>query len=89
MMREIEPAAPCVVAHALGDLEAEIELRLLREHLPQATVVGRRLVADGAHQRHKLAPQIVEHGADRGRGHALLGTVDVRIGDVAVRREEA
>ncbi len=89
MMREIEPPAPRVVAHALGDLEAEIELRLLREHLPQATVVRRRLIADGAHQRHKLAPQRIEHRADRGRGHPLVRVVDVRIGDVAVRREEA
>ena len=57
-------------------------------HLPQATVVRCRLVADGAHQRHELAPQLIEHGADRGRGHPLVRAVDVRIGDVAVRREE-
>ena len=36
MVREIEPPAREVVAHALGDAQAEIELRRLGESLPQA-----------------------------------------------------
>src|ERR1043165_2539167 len=50
MMREIKPPAAHVVAHALGDLEAELELRLLREQLSQTTIVGCWLFADGARE---------------------------------------
>ena len=88
MMRQIEPAAPEVVAHALGDVQAEIELRCFGETLPQTGIVGGRLIADRAHHRDEFASQFVEQFADRRRRHTLVRVVDMRVGDVFVRREE-
>ena len=55
MVRLVQAAAVEVVAEALGDAEAEVELRLLGEGAAQAGVVGRLLRGDGAHDRHQLA----------------------------------
>ena len=88
VMREVEPAALDVIAEALCDMQGKIELCLLRKHLAQTRIVGRRLVADRIHDRHEFASQLAEHLADRRCRHALVGVVDVGIGDVLVGREE-
>ena len=88
-MRLVEPAALEVVAEARGDLEAEVELRLLgkapRRQLSSATGCSAMARTIGTSSRAQLG----EQRAHRGRRHALVGAVDQRIGDVVVGREEA
>ena len=87
MMRLVEAAAIEVVAEALDDGEAEVELRLLGEFAVQRRVGGRLLLGDGAHDGHQLGAQLLEQGAHAGDRHALVRTVDQRIGDVLVGAE--
>ncbi len=53
----------------------------------QAGIVGHRLLGDGAHDRHQLGAQLGEQRAHAGDRHALVGTVDQRVGDVRVGTE--
>ena len=50
-------------------------------------IVGRRLSANGVDERRQPALELAEQFPDRSRGHAFIGIVDVRIGDVGIRRE--
>ena len=88
MVRLVLAAALEVVAEALDDGEAERQLRRLGKRAAQAAVVGRRLLGDGAHDRHQRRAQLGEQRPHRGRRHALVGAVDQRVGDVLVGREE-
>src|SRR5260370_617373 len=51
MMRPVEPPTLEVVAHLRSDPESELELGFFAERAMQATVIRRRLVRNGAHQR--------------------------------------
>ena len=88
MMGLVEPAALEVVADPPGHGAAECELRRLVERAMQGVVGGGRLRRDRMHDRHQLAAQLGEQGAHRCGGHALVGAVDQRIGDVRIGRKE-
>ena len=89
MMGLVQPAAFEVVADLADHGAAECELRRLVERPVQGVVVGRGLRRDRVHDRHQLAAQLGEQGADRCGGHAFVGAVDQGIGDVRIGREEA
>ncbi len=85
----VDPPAREIITEPPNHGVAEIELRRLRKRAVQAVVVGRRLIADRAHDRDELAPQVGEQRADRLGRHADVVVVDHRIGDVLPRGVEA
>ena len=87
MMRKVKPATVEIVAQALSDIQGKFKLGCFGKSLPQAGVVGDRLLANRTHHRGKLAFELAEEFEDRCRGHTLIGIVDVRISDVLVRRK--
>ena len=54
----VEPPALEVVAHLLGDRQAEAELGSLAEGAAQTVVIHRWLIADCTHQGNELATQL-------------------------------
>ncbi len=76
-----------VVPQPLDDLQAKAPLPGLREPLPQARVVGRRLAGDGLDDRHQLPAQLGKEGPQRRGFHAIVGLIDQRIGDVLIAGE--
>src|SRR5215469_11866016 len=67
MTGEVEPAALEIVAETLRNMQGKIELRWFGKSLPQNGVIHRGLLTDRMHQGDKLAFELVEQGADRGR----------------------
>ena len=84
VVRLVEAAAIEVVAEALDHGDGEVELRLLREICRAAPRRRPALFGDGSHDGHQLGAQLLEEGAYAGDRHALVRTVDQRIGDVLV-----
>ena len=84
----IEAASIKVVANPFDHEEAKSKLFSLAKGPAQTCVVCRRFTAYGLHDRHQLASQLRKQRADRSRRHALVGIVNVRVGDMLVRSEE-
>ena len=89
MAGEIEPAALEIIADPLGGKLGEFQLLGLRKIPANAAIIHLGLRADRIEQRHEPALEFAEQFADRRRGHALVGIVDMRIGNVRIRREKA
>ncbi len=60
MMGLVDPPAREIIAEPPNDGIAEVELRRLRKRAVQAVVIGWHLIADRAHDRDQLAPQVGE-----------------------------
>jgi hypothetical protein len=88
MAGKIEPPALEIVADARGGEPAEFQLFGLGKIAAEAGIVRCQLRADGIQERHQSALELTEQFADRRRRHALVGVVDMRIGDMRVRSEK-